>query len=301
MEQVSVVIVNWNTGKLLAQCLESISALSEQSLIRHVVVVDNASADTSCTQAQPIADQHAYTILAQHENLGFAKANNKGITYIREHGGQDDHILLLNPDTRVHAGAIPAMLSVFTKDSRAGIVGPKLLEKDGSVQPSVRSFPTLPIFLLLFLKLHRLFHASSIWSRYMMASFDYEKEQQVDQVMGAAFLIRNTVMQQLGKLDESFWIWFEEVDFCKRAHNAGYHVVYTPGGSITHMQGTSFNQLVGIRKTKPFLNSSLVYARKHLGTAAYLLLCVLYPLGIVISLFASVAHKGQQQRNEDLL
>lgn len=127
-----------------------------------------------------------------------------------------------------------------------------------------------------------------------MADFQYDQEAQVNQVMGAAFLIRNTVLQQLGGLDESFWIWFEEVDYCKQANNAGWNITYTPSASIAHHGGVSFNQLVGIRRTKPFLDSAIVYARKHLGTAAAITLFILYPVAMLIALAASLVHIQQK-------
>lgn len=301
MQPVSVIIVNWNTGKLLKECLESLETLPERSLIRHVVIVDNASSDISIQQAQAGADRAGFTILKQDTNFGFAKANNIGIRYIQEHGGAEDHILLLNPDTQAHPGAITAMLDVLTKNPTAGVVGPKLLETTGAVQPSVRSFPTLSIFILLFLKLHRVFSNTIAWQNYTQTNFDYTKKQPVDQIMGAAFLIRNTVIQTIGLLDEGFWIWFEEVDYCKRTKDAGFEVLYTPSATVTHYKGTSFNQLVGLKKTKPLLDSSLRYTRKHIGIGAYIVLCILYPFALLIALLASFDHARQREQNNKKL
>lgn len=298
MQSVSIIIVNWNTGKLLQECLASLEKLPERSLIGHVVIIDNASSDTSIAQAQDTADRAGFTMLRQDTNLGFAKANNLGIRYAQEHGGADDHILLLNPDTAVHPNAIEYMEAIFASSPLTGIVGPKLLETTGVVQPSVRAFPTLPIFMLLFLKLHLLFSNTTTWKKYMQPDFDYTKQQAVDQVMGAAFLVRNTLIQRIGLLDEGFWIWFEEVDYCKRAKDAGFKVTYTPTASITHYKGASFNQLVGLKKTKPLLDSSLRYASKHMGIGAYVVLCIIYPIGIGIALLASVAHLAQKEKNE---
>lgn len=301
MESVSVIIVNWNTGKLLKECLESIEKLPERSAIRHVIIVDNASNDTSLAQAKTVADRAGFIILSQTDNLGFAKANNVGVEYIQEHSGESDRILLLNPDTVVHPHAIQQMLVAIESTPRIGIVGPQMLEVTGEIQPSVRSFPTLPVFILLFLKLHRLFSGTTSWKNYILKDFDYEKEQAVDQVMGAAFLIRNTVLKKIGLLDEGFWIWFEEVDYCKRAKDAGFDILYTPNASVTHYKGTSFNQLVGLRKTKPLLNSSLLYAKKHLGIAEHSILCILYPVALVIALLASFDHRKQQAENKKKL
>lgn len=290
MEQISIIIVNWNTGSLLTACLKSIASLPEQDIIRHVIVIDNASTDTSVDQAQGFATEHGYAIIREQHNLGFAKANNGAWRYIKEHGGEHDHVLLLNPDTEVRPGALEAMLDALRRNPSVGIVGPKLLEANGAIQPSVRLFPTLPIFILLFLKLQRLFPGLGVWKRYMLTTFNYEKEQEVDQVMGAAFLIRNTLVQNIGLLDEAFWVWFEEVDFCTRAKDAGWQTLYTPTAQVLHYGGTSFNQLIGLARTKPFLRSSLVYTRKHLGIIPYIILLILYPFALLIAAMASFAH-----------
>lgn len=301
MEQVSVVIVNWNTGKLLSQCLASLEKIPERSMIRHVVIVDNASSDTSREQAKPVIDRSGYILLIQHENIGFAAANNIGISYIQDHAGEQDHILLLNPDTIVHPHAIEHMIIALMSDITIGVVGPMLLESDGTIQPSIRRFPSCTVLFLQFLKLHLIFQHTSIWRNYMMSEFDYTRQQTVDQVMGAALLIRNTVLKNSGLLDEGFWVWFEEVDYCKRVQDAGLRVLYTPVAEITHIGAASFHQLVGIRKTKPFLNSALYYIRKHMGIISYVLFLALYPLAIAIALVASIAHVQQKNDNTSRL
>lgn len=301
MERVSVVIVNWNTGKLLSQCLASLEALPERSMIQHVVIVDNASTDTSIVQAKPIIDRSRFILLLQHENIGFAAANNIGISYIQNHTGEQNHILLLNPDTIVHPHAVEHMIIALVSDITIAVVGPRILEITGEIQPSVRKFPTRTVFFLYFLKLHLFFRYTSIWRNYMMSECDYTRQQTVDQVMGAALLMRNTVLKNSGLLDEGFWIWFEEVDYCKRVQDAGLRVLYTPAAEITHIGAASFHQLVGIRKTKPFLDSALYYIRKHMGIFSYLFFLALYPLAIVIALVASIAHMQQKDNNKSRL
>lgn len=297
MQRVSIIIVNWNTGTLLAACLQSIAALPEKDVIRHVVVVDNASKDTSIDQATLVADKHTFILLPQQKNLGFSKANNVAWEYIKQHDGADDHILLLNPDTEVRWGAIQAMLDALNRNPKVGIVGPKLLDASRQTQHSVRPFPSLSILMLLFLKMHLLFLNSSFWKTYMGSTINYTKEQTVDQVMGAAFLIRNSVLRQIGLLDEAFWIWFEEVDYCKRAKVAGWDTLYIPSAIVTHYGGVSFAQKVGIAKTKPLLDSALVYARKHLGLFSYGILMLLYPVALLIAFAASFAHMQQKVKN----
>jgi len=301
MESVSIVIVNWNTGTLLKKCVESLVTLPEYAAIRHIVVVDNASSDSSLALAKPLIPSFSpsgekgtikITLLPQQINLGFAKATNLGIKYIHEHDGIDDHILLLNPDTEVRPHAIENMRDVLRRNNTAGIVGSKLLHPNGTIQKSVRTFPTLPILAMLFLKLQRIFPNISAWRRYMMDDFDYSREQAVDQVMGASFLIHNSLLSEIGLLDEAFWIWFEEVDYCKRAKDAHRQIIYTPHAEVVHYGGVSFNQLYGPKKTLPFLRSALVYAKKHLGLFASLLLTFLYPFGFLTSCAAMLARKA---------
>lgn len=287
MPKIAVIIVNWNTGELLADCVQSLLALPEKGLIHSIHVIDNASTDNSVevlrhrisTTSQPVVH-----ITLSKINLGFAKANNQAITAI---GEQDVHLLLLNPDTRVIPGALAALAAVLAENSASGVVGPRLRNPNGSLQRSIRRFPTLAILILFFLKLG-LSLPSLTWGRnYLALDVDYEHPQAVDQVMGAAFLIRNTVWQQIGPLDEKFWVWFEEVDYCRRVKNAGWAVVYTPSSEIIHYGGVSFNQLVGIRRTWLFTRSALRYARKHLGWLPTALLMALFPLTFILAVLTS--------------
>ena len=263
METLTVVIVNWNTGDLLAQCLHSLLALpeKEQTLLRKVVVVDNNSRDDSVTRARRAAGSDSrvqFTVLPQ--NSGFAHANN----IVLSQAGSDSHVLLLNPDTRVLPGAIQEMMAALVREPGAGVVGPNLLNADFTVQPSVRNFPTWGVLVFFLLKLHRLFPRATFWRRYLQADFDYTQEARVDQVMGAAFLIRRQTLEQVGFLDEGFWIWFEEVDYCRRVHRKGWSVLYTPRAQVIHVGGVSFGQWKSLRRYLQFIRSAARYARKYL-------------------------------------
>ena len=302
LEKVSIIIVNWNTGSRLAETLLSLKNLSpeEQHRISLVVVVDNASTDGSVAQAKHVGLVSAHFIDLS-SNEGFARANNVGVEYAFERGSKDTHILLLNPDTVVPSGAITGMLSVLETDEKVGIVGPKLLEESGAIQPSVRRFPTIIVLKTFFLKLTRFVKWLPFWKKYTMSDMSYDKAQSVDQVMGAAFLIRNAVWKQIGKLDESFWIWFEEVDYCKRAQEHGWLVWYTPAATVTHFGGVSFDQRVGFSRTVPMMNSALVYAKKHLSIFSYLVLLLLYPIGLLLTIPASFAHLVFKRKNKERL
>lgn len=291
----SIIIVNWNTGRLLTKCLQSLQQLPEadRSLVSTVFVVDNASSDDSVAQAKKVAGPVPVKWVELRANRGFAAANNVAIKQC-----SNEHILLLNPDTEVKPGALPALHKVLGENPAAGIVGCKLLNTDGTLQPSVRAFPTLATFIFMFKKLPRLFPSARLWQNYLRTDFDYAREQTVDQVMGAAFLIRNEVIQKVGLLDETFFVWFEEVDYCRRAKQAGWGVLYTPHAEIIHHGGASFHQLIGLKKSLPWLKSSLHYTRKHLSFAAYTVLLLFSPLALLLALLAAPTHRQIQAANK---
>lgn len=291
MKGLSIIIVNWNTGPLLRRCLESLDALPEKDVITQVVVVDNASTDDSIQQAR----SSTYTIPVEFNELetneGFARGNNIGIDWTLHAHGVDQHIFLLNPDTEVQPGALLTMLHIFDRYSDIGIVGPKLFEPGGQLQPSVHSFPTPWTLFTIYLKLH------SIFPNTMKKQGRVKVETVVDEVKGAAFLIRDELMDAIGPLDEGYWIWFEEVDYCKRAFDAGWKTMYTPNAAVLHYGGVSFNQLIGLKRSLPFLISGYRYAYKHLSIVTTALLTFLFPVAVLLSLPASLKHRLFRKQN----
>lgn len=299
MPKIAIVIVNWNTGPLLARCVQSLLALpvEEQALLSTVQVVDNASVDDSFTHAQAaVAGESGipFHFIPSAKNLGFAGGNNRGLTEVAV-GSDAPHVLLLNPDTEVHGGALPALLEVLTTESTVGVVGPKLVNPDGSLQLSVRPFPRFSDFVAYMVKLGRL-----VQSRQEQAH-DYSQAGFVDQVMGAAFLIRNTVREQIGELDEDFFTLFEEVDYCRRAKDAGFTTYYTPTGTVMHVKAASFNQLVGWHRTWPWIRSALHYADKHLSPWQATLLRLLLPATFLLTIPATIKHLLLKRNNKNHL
>lgn len=296
---VNIVIVNWNTGDRLAACIRSLAALPERSLIKKIFVIDNDSSDTSFPEAERVTIDVPVEYIASPKNVGFAKANNIALKMIVE---APEHTLLLNPDTEVMPGALKAMLDALSVYPKAGIIGPQLLNYDRSLQPSVRSFPNTLVLTWLFLKLHRIVTRVPWWQQYLRTSLNYYEAQSVDQVMGAAFLIRNRLLDKndekfVGILDEAFWIWFEEVDYCRRAKNKGWEVWYVPTGIVIHHGALSFNQTVGLKKTVPLLNSGLTYAHKHLSKLGHLFLGLLWPLAALLAVPATIFHLLHKRKN----
>ncbi len=276
----SVVIVSWNVRKLLQECLESIFRLPATEQPRKVFVVDNASMDGTAAMVRERFPQ--VQLIANSDNRGFAGANNQAMQ-----ASEGLPVLLLNPDTLVPPGAFPRMLQALTDHPRAGIVGPKLLNADGSLQPSVRRLPTPTVLVAIALKFSHWWPSFPPLRRYMAVELDYTAEQPVGQVMGAAFLIRTDVIRQIGLMDDGFHIWFEEVDYCKRAADAGWETWFVPSAAITHLGGGSFNQLPSLAKQRVWAASVLRYSRKHFSRLATVLVRIAGWKGLALVWLAS--------------
>jgi GT2 family glycosyltransferase len=259
---VSIIIVTYKTRDLTRRLLESIFR-ETKSVSFEVIVVDNNSADGS---VEMIAKEFpGVELLSNRENLGFAKANNQAITVAKGR-----HFLLLNPDTELFADAAATLVKFADSHPNAAVVGPKILNPDKTIQPSVLSFPTFCSSALIMLKAHHFLCRLPCLQRYFLPDFNYEKSQTVDQVRGAAFLITKTARDQIGKFDERFFIWFEEVDFCKRAKDRGLEVWYLAETSLIHHGAQSFNQLMTVTKQRLYNASLAKYMAKHRGIAAAL-------------------------------
>ena len=272
---ISVIIVNWNVRELLLACLES---LREQTGVRHeIIVVDNASRDES---AEAVERQYPkVTLIANKNNRGFARANNQGIRLAKGR-----HILLLNPDTVVRPDTLRQTVAFLDNHPDIGILGCKILNRDGSRQRSIRRDPSFSSQALILAKLHAFFPKLNPLRRYFASDVTYDHEQDVEQVMGAFLAFRASLTNRVGLLDEGFFLWFEEVDFCKRVRAAGLRIVFLPSITITHFGGESFGQLLSIEQQLIFNRSLLRYARKHLSPLSCVFLTLLTPLSLFFAL-----------------
>ncbi|MDT7971791.1 MAG: glycosyltransferase family 2 protein [Armatimonadota bacterium] len=230
----SVVIVSWNVREDLRECLRSLWRNGE-GLAMEVIVVDNASDDGTAEMVRQEFPQ--VRLVVNERNLGYTKANNIGI-----HLSRGKFVLLLNPDTVVHEGALRALIACAEAHPEAGIIGAKLLNPDGSIQRSARSFPDIGAGLFRNTLLGHLFPNNPFVRRYLLTDFGYDAVREVDWVSGAAMLVRREVFERIGLLDEGFWAYCEDVDFCWRARQAGFAVLFCPDAVITHKIGRSSDQ-----------------------------------------------------------
>ncbi len=276
----SIIIVNWKVKELVRQLLVSIFRYT-QGLSFEVFVVDNHSEDGSAEMIK--SEFPRVRLMANQENLGFARANNQALR-----ASQGDFLLLLNPDTEVFDDSLVRMAAWLRKHPEIDLASGRVLNPDHSLQRTIRHFPTVFSQLMIILKLHHLWPASRPIRWYLATDFDYEKEQEVDQVIGAFFCFRRSVLEKIGFLDERFFLWYEEVDYCLRAKQAGLKIVYHPDFSIIHHGGESFARVFALRKQR-YLNQSLLkYARRHWGWGAYLLFLLVSPLSLVLAWFVQI-------------
>ncbi len=277
---VSIIIVSWNVRRHLRQCLQSLYQ-TDQGVRFEVIVVDNNSSDGSAAMVtQKFPRVHC---IRNKTNRGFAAACNQGIR--RSRGSA---IVLLNPDTEVKADAIGSLYGFLQTKDQTGICGGKILNFDGTVQPSVRRFPDLCSQLMIALKLHRIFSNNTCLRSYVAHDFDYDKAQKVDQVMGAFFMISRDLINAIGLLDEHYYIWFEEVDYCRRACNAGYQIYYYPEAVIQHHRGASFRKLNPLTKQFIYIRSMQYYFFKHKSVFAYIILLAAYPFSILAGVIVAI-------------
>ena len=265
-----------------------------------IFVVDNASTDGSAEMVREKFSQ--VKLIENKENLGFAKANNQAIKQ-----AEGEFVLLLNPDTEILNGrchdnheiaasprtfikkcgtprndrsnALEKMIDFMRTHPDCGIAGCKILNLDKTIQPSARRFPTLISQVITLTKAPNIF--PGLIKEYAGLDINYEKTQVVDQIMGAFFMIRRKVIEQIGFLDENFWSWFEEVDYCKQAKKAGWKIYYTPEAEIIHHKGQSFSQL--LNRQKQFNKSLLYYFKKHHSFFAWLILWLMQPLSLFLT------------------
>lgn len=223
---VSIVIVHFRTPAVLAVCLERIKE-ARIGVPMEVIVVDNAPLDDAAELI--CAGTPGVVYRKNQQNLGFGKAVNQGIRM-----AAGEFVLVLNPDVEVAGGSIEELIAEMRRDPRAGIVAPRLLYPDGSLQHSCRTFYTLPVFVLRRTFLGRLFPDHPRLREHLMLDYDHESTRVVDWCLGASLLVRRAAVHDVGAMDERFFLYFEDVDWCYRMQARGWHVVYHPASTMIH-------------------------------------------------------------------
>ena len=246
----SIVIVNWNTKERIKQCLASIYAYAP-SCEFEILVVDNASRDGSPEMVQE--NFPSVRLIANRTNTGFARANNQAI---RQSKGR--YVLLLNPDTRVKPGAFDHLIRYLDMTTDAGAAGGRILNPDGSLQVSCYPRPTL------FREFWRMFHLDVIKpiAAYPMDWWYQDKPRRVDVLLGACLITRKEVIENVGMMDEDYFVYSEEVDLCYRIQKAGWNLYWVPGAEIIHFGAQSTRQVAEEMFLRLY-QGKVLYFRKH--------------------------------------
>ncbi|HOV86493.1 MAG TPA: glycosyltransferase family 2 protein [Syntrophobacteraceae bacterium] len=255
MTLLSVLIVNWNTRDDLRECLRSIGE-NLTSLRPQVIVVDNGSRDGSAAMVS--CEFPAVTLLSSPTNLGFARANNRALQQ-----ASGDFLLLLNPDTRVGKGAIEGLIETMAADPAVGIAGLQLLNSDGSKQNSISSDPSLLTELTNKSLLRMLFPR-----KYPGKELELTRPIDVDAVIGACMLVRRKAFEEVGPLDEDYFLFLEETDWCRRMRRKGWKVVHDPRFTVLHLQGKSAGQVPTAARTE-YWKSRYRFFQKHYGPGVH--------------------------------
>jgi GT2 family glycosyltransferase len=235
---VDVVIVNWNEWKLTIDCLHTLDAEMKQLPGLRVTVSDNGSNDESVQRIRAEMETLGWgdrgTVVECGRNGGFSAGNNAGVRAALAQPQGPDYVLLLNPDTLVHPGAIATLVEFMEKRPEVGLTGAKMIYPDGRTQLSSFRFHSVASE---FENSVRLGFVSKLLKRYQVVIPLPDEPVQVDWVGGASFMIRRKVIDQIGLLDEKFFVYYEETDYCLRAHRAGWSSWYVPQSVITHIEG----------------------------------------------------------------
>jgi GT2 family glycosyltransferase len=266
MCDISFIIVSWNVRELLKRAVQAILDDTSEPEIE-IIVVDNASHDGTVEMLRAefastrLSTGPKVRVLANKENVGFTRGNNQGLEI-----AQGRFLFLINPDTQIQRGATRALLEFMDapENARVGIVGPQLVYADGSLQSSRRRFPKFSTALFESTKLEQWFPRSKLITDYRLLNTDDSAIQDVDWLVGAAMFVRREVYEQIGGLDERFFMYSEELDWCYRTKQAGWRVVYFPHARVLHHEAKSSEQVLAQRDIY-FHSSKVRYFKKHHG------------------------------------
>jgi len=265
---VSVIIVSYNTMELLDECIISIK--SQTSVEFEIIVIDNNSTDNTL---EMLTAKHADVIrIENNKNSGFASANNQGIEIAK-----GKYLFLLNPDTLVLDGAVDKLFKFMEKNSDIGICGPKNFGPDLKLQLNCDHYPGLWNIFVAYFRLGDVFPRMRIFNRNMMRYWSYDSLKEVERMTGCSLMIRRSVMDAVGRLDDRFFMYFEETDICMRVKKIGYKIVFYPDAAIIHYGGQSALQekkehIVNTTAMNYYLPSRYYFFRKHYGKITELIL-----------------------------
>lgn len=255
--KISVIIVTYNSEAAIKNCLSSVFSSSAET---EAIIVDNNSGDKTIGLVEQFPKAR---LIRNKRNLGFGRANN-----VAARAASGDFLFFLNPDCVVEDTTIGKLANYLEKNKDVAVVGPKLLNSNGSIQREIANFPNFLSQIFILLRLHRI----GVFQNFVYRELDYDKTQESEHLMGAALLVRREVFENVGGFDENFFLWFEETDLLKRIKDLGYRIVYYPEARVTHLVGQSTRQLDFFEKQTIWNKSLLYYFKKRKDWITILLL-----------------------------
>ena len=253
--KISIVIVSYNVREFLEQALHSLQQ-SLQHITHEIIVVDNASSDGTVPMLKRRFED--VSLIENSENVGFARANNQALAL-----AVGDYVCLINPDTIVQENTFSILLDFFQNYPDTGMVGCKVLNADGSLQLACRrSYPTPWVAFTKIVGLAALFPKSRLFGRYNLTFLDPEKVTEVEAISGSFMLVKKTVIENVGGLDQDFFMYGEDLDWCYRIKKAGYKIYYVPHTQIIHFKGES-SKKSPFQQRRLFYEAMRLFVQKH--------------------------------------
>jgi GT2 family glycosyltransferase len=252
--QLSIVIVTWNNVRIIRECLRSLEMLHTHSSAE-IIVVDNASSDGTPDLVE--REFASVRLIRNERNMGFAGGNNIGIRL-----SSGEYVCLVNSDVVVSEGCIENLAQYMGDHPDIGLLGPKMILSNGSVGQSCMRFPTVSNWLWRALALDAMFRKSQTFGAYLMTYFRYDRVADVEVLTGWFWMVRRKAMEQVGLLDERFFMYGEDIDWCKRFHEAGWRIVFYPEAVALHYCGASSSKMP-TRFYIEMTRANLEYCRRH--------------------------------------
>jgi N-acetylglucosaminyl-diphospho-decaprenol L-rhamnosyltransferase len=301
MAQVAIVILNYNTRDLLRDAIQSAYYDSAQHAIT-VYVVDNASPDGSAAMVE--AEFPQVRLIRSATNGGFAYGNNLALRQILASTDtqydDDRFIMLLNPDAALQPGALDTLIRYLQTHESTGVVGPRVLLPDGTLDPACRrSFPSPAVSFYRMTGLQRLFPRSPRFGRYNLTYLDPAEETEIDALTGAALLVRESIVREVGLLDEQFFMYGEDLDWCYRIKSYGWRIVYVPEAVVRHHKRAASTKRA-LPSIRAFYDAMRVFHRKHYAARTPAPVNIFVELGISLkeawALATNMARPAERRR-----
>lgn len=276
MKDISIVIVNYNTKDYLYNCVHSI-VNNKSRLDIEIIIVDNLSTDESLKSIK--INFSFISIIENSINIGFAKANNIGIS-----NSSGKYLMLINPDVVLMEGCLDKIFDFMESNNSIGILGPKILTSDGKVQRSCMGFPTIWNTLCRALYLDKIFPRVEIFGGLLLTYWNHDCNKSVDVINGCFWAVRRKAIENVGLLDETFFMYGEDIDWCRRFHDNGWDVVFFKNAEAIHFGGVSSSG-APIRFYIELQNANLRYWRKYknkISQSVYWLITVTYQITRII-------------------